>query len=810
MNAPLRLCAAGVACALAMSAQPAYAVAPAPTTEGHLVTRRGAEVVDVPLAHTEVHLRVSGMLVDATVTQHFRNPYADKIEAVYLFPLPTGAAVDELQIKSGARTIHGQITERTAAKRTYEAAKAHGQVAALLTEERPNLFTQHIANLEPGATIDVTLHYVERLASTEDGYELVFPMVAPPRYLPAAAAAAQDPSAVSPTVLPPGQRSSHDISLEVDLDAAVPLTGVASPSHHVVLDRPRPRRARLHLAPDDTIPNKDFVLRYQVAGAAPALGALAYRDGTGDGTFLFVAQPPATTAPARVAITPRELVVILDTSSSMRGKPLAKAKDLVRRLLADLRPDDTFQLVRFDDTATALAAAPIANKPRNVAGALQWLGALDAGGATEVTAGLDTAFAQPHDPNRLRVAVFIGDGFVGDEDAILARATAELGTGRLYCFGVGSAVNRYLLEELARVGRGALQVIRPDEDATAAIATFARRIDAPILTNVTIDWGGLAVRDVSPAALPDLFLGQPLVVSGHYAHPGTGVVTVHGTQAGRPVSLALTVELPAQDPDRPALAALWARDRIAELSRQLVRKADPDLEHQILALSLASHVLTRFTAFVAVDDARTTAGGAPRTVAVPVEVPDAVQGVVPGSSGMVYGALYGSESGGMSGGFGYGTVSAGVGTSDSVGEGFANVVGHGASSGTGVGYGAGGGHGGLAGRAVTVPDIKIGVAEVSGELDAAIVRRYVKRQHEKLQYCYEKQLLVTPGLHGELLLEFTIGEDGKVTTSTAAGVDPAIASCAADVIHGVEFPRTPGGGASVIHYAIQLVLAGAR
>ena len=799
MNAPLRLCAAGVACALAMSAQLAYAVAPAPTTEGHLVTRRGAEVVDVPLAHTEVHLRVSGMLVDATVTQHFRNPYADKIEAVYLFPLPTGAAVDDLVIKSGDRTIHGQIAERTAAKRTYLAAKARGQVAALLTEERPNLFTQTIANLEPGATIDVTLHYVERLAPTEDGYELVFPMVAPPRYVPAGAAAAQDPTAVSPTVLPPGQRSSHDISLDVDLDAAVALTTVDSPSHHVAMDRPSSRRARLHLAPDDTIPNKDFVLRYRVAGAAPALGALAFRDGAGDGTFLFIAQPPVATAP--VAIAPRELVVILDTSSSMRGKPLAKAKDLVRRLLADLRPDDTFQLVRFDDTAAALAPAPIANKPHNVAVALQWLGALDAGGATEVTAGLDTAFAQPHDPNRLRVAVFVGDGFVGDEDAILARATAELGTGRLFCFGVGSAVNRYLLEELARVGRGALQVIRPDEDATAAIATFARRIDAPILTDVTIDWGGLAVRDVSPAALPDLFLGQPLLVSGHYARPGRGVVTVHGTQAGRRVSLALAVELPAQDPDRPALAALWARDRIAELSRQLVRKADPAVEQQILALSLASHVLTRFTAFVAVDDSRTTAGGAARTVAVPVEVPDAVRGVVPGSAGMIYGGVFGGEVGEMSGGFGYGTIgiSVGGGGSYGVGEGFANVVGHGA------GYGTGGGG---VGKAAFVPDITIGTAEVAGELDAAIVRRYVKRQHARLQYCYEKQLLVSPGLHGELVLEFTIDEDGKVTTSTASGVDPAIASCAAEVIHAVEFPRTVGGGASVIHYAIQLVLAG--
>ena len=782
-----------VACALAITAGTASAVAPA-TTEGHLVTRHAKEVVDVPLAHTEVHLRVDGMLVDATVTQHFRNPYPDKIEAVYLFPLPTGAAVDDLVIRSGDRTIHGQIQERAQATRTYEAAKGRGEVAALLTQERPNLFTQTIANLEPNATIDVTLHYVQRLAYTSDGYELVFPMVAPPRYTPAAAAptaaAKADAAAVQPTVLPPSVRSSHDIALDVELDAGLPVTALTSPSHQLVVAREGPARARIAIAPGDTIPNKDFILRYQVAGSAPQLGTLAYRAGAGDGSFLLVAQPPAATAP--VAVAPRDVVFVLDTSSSMRGAPLATAKALIRRVLTTLRADDTFQIVRFDDSTSTLGArSPIATKPHNLDVALRWLSGLDAGGATDVTAGLDVALAIPHDPLRLRVVVFISDGFVGDEDAILARATAALGDARLFCFGVGSAVNRYLLEELASLGRGAFQAVRPDEDPTAATAAFVRRIDAPVLTDVRIDWGGLAVRDVSPRAAPDLFLDQPLVLAGHYARAGHGTITVHGTQAGRPVSFDLAVELPEHDAARPAVATVWARQRIAELSRRLVRKADPALEHEILALSLASHVLTRYTAFVAVDDARVTDGKAARRVAVPVEVPDAVQQIGPAASGGVIG-----------GSFGFGMSGAGAGGGGGYGYGYGYGVGAGMLGSIGESHAA---SGGLAGRAAEPEAVKLGAASVTGELDTAIVRRYLKRSLQKLRYCYEKALLATPALHGALTLHFVIGADGKTTEVTAAGVDEGVATCMADVVKTLEFPKPKGGGVVQVSYPLELV-----
>jgi Ca-activated chloride channel family protein len=761
---------------------------PAPATadqanEGRLVTRHDGKTIDVPLEHTDVQIRVDGPLADATITQRFRNPYTTKIEAVYLFPLPTGAAVTEMRIQAGTRTITGAIRERGQARQIYEEARDKGFVAALLTQERPNLFTQAVANLEPAAAIEVTLHYVQRLDFEAGGYELVFPMVAGPRYTPPSAAK----PAVQPAVLPPGLRSSHDISLRVTLDAGVAITGLASPSHQIEVTRDG-RRATVSLSPGDTVPNKDFILRYQVGGAAPEFGALAYRDG-GTGSFLLVAQPPAQAAPA--AIAPRELVFLLDTSSSMRGAPLDQAKRLIARMLRSLRPDDTFQIVRFDDRASALGPLPIANKPKNVALTLAWLAALPAGGATEMVTGIDAALAVPHDPARLRIIAFLTDGYVGNEDQILTRVGARIGDARLFCFGVGSAVNRYLLEELAALGRGAAAVVRPDEDTAAAVAAFGRRIDAPVLTDVRIDWGDLAVRDV-PRALPDLFLGQPLVVAGRYDRATAGTAAIHGKLGGRDVRFDVPVTLPAQDAARPAIASVWARQRIAALSRALVRKADPALEHEILALALEHHLLSPYTAFVAVDDARVTAGGAAPQVVVPVEVPALVGAIAAGGSG--------GGSGG--GGFGYG-IGVGSGGSIDVGGSY-GTIGHGAGYGTGVGYGTGPLRSSVR---VAVPIVTLAQPiAYSGSLDKAILRRYLKRQLNAIRYCYERVLLARPKLTGTLTAHFTINATGHVVQSSAAGLgDAEVEACVAKVIGDIEFPAAPGGGVIVVNYPFTFV-----
>jgi Ca-activated chloride channel family protein len=732
--------------------------------QGRLVTQVEGKIVDVPLEHTDVKIRVDGPVAEATVTQRYRNPSATKIEAVYLFPLPTGAAVNGFVLTSGERRIRGSIHERAKAKAIYEAARSKGLVAALLTQERPNLFTQSIANLEPANTIEVTLTYVQRLDYDDGGYALVFPMVVGPRYLPEKWKA-KAPELQAPT-LPPGLRSSHDIALSVELDAGVAIEDLGSPSHQIATTR-KGRQASIRIQPGDTIPNKDFILRYKLAGAIPKVGVVAHRDGK-QGSFLLMVQPPAAAAPDM--ITPREIIFVLDTSSSMRGASLAKAKELIRRMLWTLRPDDTFQIVRFADRSSALGPGPIAAKPANVEYVLKWLGTLEAGGGTELTTGVAAALAVPHDPLRLRILAFITDGYVGNEDEILAAVGKQIGTSRLFSFGVGTAVNRYLLEEMAAIGRGSVQFVRPDEDTSRAVSAFERRIDAPVLTDLKIDWGGLAAKDITPSAIPDVFVGQPLVLSGHYAVPGTGVITVSGKHGNRPVAFSIPVHFPDKAA-RPAIATLWARARIAELSRGLIRKHDPAIERSIIGLSLEHRILTQYTAFVAVDESKVTAGGEAKRVVVPVEVPDAARQVASGSSE----------------GYGFGS---------------AMTMGYG--SGYGVGSSA---SYGVMGARVAAPIVEVRIAQpmVSGNLDAAIVRRYIKRHLAKFTYCYEKRLLAKPALEGTITTKFVIGATGAVMAAEATGMDAEVSSCVASVLKAIEFPAAKDGGTIQVNYPFNFI-----
>jgi Ca-activated chloride channel family protein len=268
-----------------------------------------------------------------------------------------------------------------------------------------------------------------------------------------------------------------------------------------------------------------------------------------------------------------------------------------------------------------------------------------------MTTGIRAALEFPHDPARLRVVVFLTDGFIGNEDEILALVEEKLGPSRLFSFGVGSAVNRYLLEEMAALGRGTVQVVRPDEDTTAAVERLQARIDKPVLTDVEIDWKDLAVSGVTPARVPDLFADQPITLHGRYARGGRATITIRGRMAGRKVSFDVPVELP-ETRDREGVAATWARARIAELSRKQLRGEQEALKKEIIDLALEHHLMTQYTAFVAVDTTRTTSGGEAQTVAVPVDVPEGVKAPKP---------YAGYGGGGSVGGVGMGTVGYGSG-----------------------------------------------------------------------------------------------------------------------------------------------------
>jgi Ca-activated chloride channel homolog len=596
-----------------------------------------------PLKHTDVRGAISGFIARVTVTQVFENPSDQNIEAVYVFPLPDDAAVDDMTIQIGDRTVRSLIKKREDARAIYEKAKATGHVAALLDQERPNIFTQSVANILPGEQVKVTISYLQTLPYEAGSYQFVFPMVVGPRYIPGNATGKQgggwapdtdrvpDASKITPQVAPPGTRAGHDISLELAIDAGVPIQAIHSALHEVDIQQPSANAATVKLRNENEIPNKDFILKYQVAGekiedailsqAAPKESKL----GPG-GYFTLILQPPARVKPADV--TPKELVFVLDTSGSMWGYPLDKGKELVNKALDELYPGDTFNLITFSGDTQILFPEPVYPTAENLRIARKFLNGRSGGGGTEmmkaIKASLDPSDSQDH----IRIVCFITDGYVGNDMEILGEIKKHP-NARVFSFGIGNSVNRFLIEGMAKEGRGDSEVVTLNDKADEAAHRLYERLHAPLLTDISIDWNGLPVTDVYPKRLPDLFSGKPLVVTGRYTAAAKGTIRLKGNEAGDDPERDIAVNFTSSASDQSTLASFWARRKIDELMSQdwsglQNGNVKPDVQKEITQLGLDYRLMTQFTSFVAVEDRVVTTDGVPKTIQVPVEMPEGV------------------------------------------------------------------------------------------------------------------------------------------------------------------------------------------
>ncbi len=591
--------------------------------------------LEMPLKHTDVNIEVSGFVASATVTQHYHNPFKKPIEAVYTFPLPNDAAVDDMQMTIGKRTIKGLIKPRKEARQIYERARERGQRASLLEQERPNIFTQSVANIMPGDNIVITIRYVNILRYAKGNYELVFPMVVGPRYIPGKVATGHsgtgsapdtdvvpDASHITPPVLKPGERSGHDIALSVKLDAGVPIKNVRSISHVVDIKDINPHEQHLQLNPADTIPNKDFVLRYQVAGMAPEMATIAHHDKRG-GFFTLIVQPQHTVTDDQVV--PRELIFIVDTSGSMRGFPINKSKEAMRLLIKGMRSTDTFNVVRFAGGTGTLWNKPKPYTQTHAEEALRYVNRFRGGGGTEMRKGILEALAQPAAEGYLRIAFLLTDGYVGNEFGIFQAIEKERRGARVFSLGVGSSVNRYLLDRAAEIGRGEAFYVRQDENSDKVINKFFQRVDRPALAHIEIDWGNLDVSELSPAKVPDLWAGQPIRIHGRYSKGGEETIIVRGQLANQPYIQRLPVKLPQNEPAHEAMATVWARQQVRQLMSQMVRQGQTkELIEQVTQLGLNFRLMTQWTSFVAVEEKVVNTDGKPQTVVQPVEMPEGV------------------------------------------------------------------------------------------------------------------------------------------------------------------------------------------
>jgi len=612
------------------------------------------DTLPLPLKHTDVRASVTGYIASVNVTQQFHNPFDEKIEAVYQFPLPQDAAVSGFVMTVGPpddrRRIRGIVREKEEAEALYAQARAQGFNASLLTQVRPNIFEQKVANIEPGRQIDIDITYFNTLSYADGWYTFVFPMVVGPRYNPPYSAdpVRAVPRGAAPTLterglpvedqdgttieyLRPDERSGHDIALTLDIDAGVAIEASECPTHAVETGEPGDGDTlRVQLSENDRIPNKDFVFRFRVAGAQMKSGLVTHAGPDGAGYFTLMLYPPAGLD--TLERQPMEMVFVLDCSGSMRGEPMAQAKTAIRRALRHLTPDDTFQVIRFSNDASALGDRPLPATPRNIERGLAYVDGLSGGGGTEMIEGIKAALDFPHEPGpndrpRFRVVTFLTDGYIGNEQDILRAVHDKLGDARIFSFGVGSSVNRFLLERMAKAGRGAAAYLLPGDSANDVMDLYFARISRPAMADVQIDFGDMQVESVYPAQTPDLLVGRPVIITGRYSGD-VGDIRVTGRAGHTDLSVMLDAAEGAST--HPALAQVWARRKIADLMDRMAWADNRDeaeqqaLREHVLVTALEYQLMSAYTAYLAVDASRLTEGDQDTTVTQPVPVPEGV------------------------------------------------------------------------------------------------------------------------------------------------------------------------------------------
>src|SRR5262245_6780219 len=619
-------------------------------TQGQLriVDQQGKPGGLCPLKHTDVRAEVSGFVARVTLTQEFHNPTEEKIEAVYLFPLPPRSAVDQLTMDVGGQVIRGEVKRRADAQRLFAQARTEGRVAALLDQERPNLFTQSVTNILPGNTVKVMISYVEALPYENGVYEFTFPMVVGPRYIPGEPKPGAEPAGedqqqspagtdqvpdaarLRPPRIPDGMRPGHDISLELTLDTGVPLEQIKAELHEIDVDRNGHHQAVVRLKDKDVIPDRDFTLRFGVGGLQIADAALAHRDVRG-GYFTLMLQPPNRFSAEDV--TPKELVFVLDTSGSMSGLPLETAKRVMELALEGLYEHDAFNLITFAGDTHILFDKPVPATKENLRKARQLLEGKQGGGGTEMMKAIRAALADTDAQDHIRIVCFLTDGEVGNDMEIINEVMRHP-KARVFSFGIGNSVNRFLLDKMAEHGRGEAEYVflnrgARNDAATAAVAAqrFYERVRSPLLTDISVDWNGLPVADVYPKRLPDLFSARPLFITGRYTGAADGAIRLRGKTAGGEFQREIRVDLPETEPRHDALASVWARARIDDLMAQDYRglqagTTGKDVEEEITQLGLDYRLMTQFTSFIAVGDVVTAPGEAPKRAEVPVAAPN--------------------------------------------------------------------------------------------------------------------------------------------------------------------------------------------
>jgi len=692
----------------------------------------------LPLKSTATNVDIAGVIADVKVTQVYKNEGKHPLEAIYIFPASPRAAVYGMKMTIGERTIVAKIGKRDEARRDYEKAISEGKSASLLEQQRPNVFQMNVGNLLPGDEIKVELSYTELLVPAAGVYEFVYPTVVGPRYSnqPEAAVSAAEKWVKNP-YFKSGNAPSYTFDLTANLNAGVPIQEVSCSSHKINVSYSGASCATVKLdAAENSGGNRDYILRYRLAGGQIASGMLMYQ-GQDENFFLLMLQPPKRVTVEQ--IPPREYIFIVDISGSMHGFPLDISKELLRNLIGSLRPQDKFNVLLFAGSSSALSETEsLPATAENLKRAIEVIDKQRGSGGTELIPALKHALSLPRAPGCSRTVVMATDGYVSVEKEAFELIRQRLGEANMFAFGIGSSVNRHLIEGLARAGMGEPFVITKPDEAKLEAEKFRRYIQSPVLTQIKLNYGDFKVSALEPPAVPDVLAERPVIVFGKWSGAPQGRITLTGRTGNDSYSTNINVSEVKPIAANAALRYLWARHRIAVLSDYNTLQHSSELIEEVTNLGLKYNLLTAHTSFVAIDSKARRDGGQLTTVSQPLPLPEGVSNYAVGAlqsvaSGAGKAKLYRANRA-YSAPAEAQELSVALKKKKSEDD-------------------------------AMTPDSKITVGQiiVSGGVSQESVQRIARAHLNEILHCYQQALQKQPNLQGQLVIKLTLAANGLVS-----------------------------------------------
>ncbi|MBR9921567.1 MAG: VWA domain-containing protein [Bacteroidetes bacterium] len=587
----------------------------------------------LPLKSTSADVQIAGVIADVTITQVYSNTGSRPIEAIYVFPGSTRAAVYGMEMQIGQRTIVAEIRERQQARAEYEAAKEEGKRASLLEQERPNVFQMNVANILPGDEIIVRLKYTELLVPEEGIYSFVYPTVVGPRYTGEMeqTTASTDPSFTATPYQQEGEAQTYAFDLNVQLNAGMAIQEVSSLTHDVLVDFPTADQAVISLSANEKISggNRDYILDYRLAGGQIESGMLLYEH-EDENYFLMMVQPPKRVEVDE--IPPREYVFVVDVSGSMNGFPLDISKKLMRNLLTNLRPTDQFNVMLFSGDSEVLSEESLPVNAENMERGLDFVQNVRGGGGTNLKSALRNALALPRCREDVaRSFVVITDGYVSVEQATFDLIRENLDEANLFSFGIGTGVNRHLIEGMAHIGQSEPLIITDPNEASAKADKFRQYLQSPVLTRIKVDYGKFEAYHKEPMAVPDVLAERPVIIYGKYRGNPQGEIKLTGHTGNGKYKVKLNVADYQASESNAAIRYLWARERIRLLDDySQVSYNDEAIQQEVTELGLKYNLMTAYTSFVAIDHEPVAAGEDAEQVKQPVPLPQGVSNMAVG------------------------------------------------------------------------------------------------------------------------------------------------------------------------------------